>query len=148
MMLCSLAAQAVVVGDGQSSFVGADPWSQGWSHCWREGHWWSRYRGKFCLDVTLKLPLDVAFALSNWCLYLTMPVLKMSSFWSVCFNILLASVLSALTLLVRRQEEHPACKNWVMRCWRCYLSRESCRLFAYAPTNATVIPKPCRLSCH
>jgi len=28
---------------------------------------------------------------------------------------------SALTLLVGRQEEHPACKKWVMRCW-CGLS--------------------------
>jgi len=24
---------------------------------------------------------------------------------------------SALTLLVGHQEEHPVCKNWVMRCW-------------------------------
>ena len=24
---------------------------------------------------------------------------------------------SALTLLVGRQEEHPACKNWVLVCW-------------------------------
>ena len=28
-----------------------------------------------------------------------------------------ACVFSALTLLVGCQEEHPACKNWVMRCW-------------------------------
>ena len=27
------------------------------------------------------------------------------------------SAFSALTLLVGRQEEHPACKNWVMVCW-------------------------------
>ena len=30
--------------------------------------------------------------------------------------------LQCLTLFVRRQEEHPACKNQVMRCWCCYLS--------------------------
>ena len=29
---------------------------------------------------------------------------------------------TALTLLVGRQEGHPACKNWVVRCWHGYLS--------------------------
>jgi len=43
---------------------------------------------------------------------------------------------SALTLLVGRQEGHPACKNWVVRCWRGYLSGARCRL-AYGPANAT-----------
>ena len=40
---------------------------------------------------------------------------------------------SALTLLVGRQEEHPACKKWVMRCWCGYLSGVRCRLFAFGP---------------
>jgi len=44
---------------------------------------------------------------------------------------------SALTLLFGRQEEHLACKNWVMRCWRGYLSEVRCRWFAYGPANAT-----------
>jgi len=44
---------------------------------------------------------------------------------------------SALTLLVGRQEEHPACKNWVMRCWCGYLSGVMCRLFAFGPADAT-----------
>jgi len=36
---------------------------------------------------------------------------------------------SALTLLVGRQEGHPACKkNWVVGCWRGYLSGARCRL--------------------
>jgi len=43
---------------------------------------------------------------------------------------------SALTLLVGRQEGHPACKNWVMGCWRGYLSWARCRL-AYGPADAT-----------
>jgi len=34
---------------------------------------------------------------------------------------------SALTLLAGRQEEHLACKNWVMRCWCGYLSAARCR---------------------
>ena len=43
---------------------------------------------------------------------------------------------SALTLLVMRQEGHPACKNWVVGCWRGYLSRARCRL-ANGPADAT-----------
>jgi len=37
---------------------------------------------------------------------------------------------SALTLLVGRQEQHLACKNWVTRRWCGYLSGERCRLLA------------------
>jgi len=45
-------------------------------------------------------------------------------------------VVSALTLLVGRQEGHPACKkNWVLGCWRGYLSGARCRL-AYGPADA------------
>ena len=47
-----------------------------------------------------------------------------------------------LMLLVVRQEERPACKNWVMRCWCGYLSGARCRLFACGPDDATVISKP------
>jgi len=43
---------------------------------------------------------------------------------------------SALTLLVGRQEGHPACKNWVVGCWRGYLSGARCKL-AYGPADAT-----------
>ena len=43
----------------------------------------------------------------------------------------------ALTLLVGRQEEHPACKNWVMKCWCGCLSGARCRLFAYGPADVT-----------
>ena len=43
---------------------------------------------------------------------------------------------SALTLLVGRQEGHPACKNWVVRCWHGYLSGARCRL-VYGPADAT-----------
>ena len=42
----------------------------------------------------------------------------------------------ALTLLVGQQEGHPACKNWVVGCWRGYLSGERCRL-AHGPAAAT-----------
>jgi len=42
---------------------------------------------------------------------------------------------SALTLLVGRQEEYPACKK-VMGCWHGYLFGVRCR-FAYGPADAT-----------
>jgi len=44
---------------------------------------------------------------------------------------------SALTLLVVWQEEHSACKNRVVGCWRGYLSGARCRL-VYGPADATV----------
>jgi len=54
---------------------------------------------------------------------------------------------SELTLLlVGRQEEHPACKNWVMRCSCGYLSGLRCRFFAYGPADATASQNP-TISC-
>jgi len=48
-----------------------------------------------------------------------------------------ACAFSALTLLVERQEGHPACKKLrVVGCWRGYLSGARCRL-AYGPADAT-----------
>jgi len=63
-------------------------------------------------------------------------------FWSpvkcpVFFRTAGIAAFSALTLLVGWQEEHPACKNWVVRCWCGYLSGTRCRL-AYGPADATV----------
>ena len=50
---------------------------------------------------------------------------------------------SALTPFIGRQEEHPACRNWVMGCWCGYLSGTRCRLFACGPADATAcIPEP------
>ena len=48
---------------------------------------------------------------------------------------------SALSLLVERQEEHTACKNWMMMCWCGYLSGARCRLFTYGPADATASKK-------
>ena len=48
---------------------------------------------------------------------------------------------SALTLLVGRQEGHPACKKYgVMRCWCGYLSGVRCKWFAYGSADATATP--------
>jgi len=62
------------------------------------------------------------------------------------FGFTLFVAFSALKLLVGHQEEHPACKNWVMRCWCGYLSGARCRLFAYGPTDATASQNPV-ISC-
>jgi len=43
---------------------------------------------------------------------------------------------SALTLLVGRQEGHPACKKLSGGCWLGYLSGARCRL-AYGPADST-----------
>ena len=48
-------------------------------------------------------------------------------------------VFSALTLLAGRQEEHLACKKWMMMCWCGHLSGARCRLFAYATTSQNSI---------
>jgi len=60
----------------------------------------------------------------------------------VCFLLLFHVIIlvylvafCALTLLVGRQEEHPACRN---DCWHGYLSRARCKWFAYGPADATV----------
>ena len=46
--------------------------------------------------------------------------------------------LSALTLLVGRQEGHPACKKYrVMRCWRGCLPEARCKRSAYGSADAT-----------
>ena len=55
-----------------------------------------------------------------------------------CLNII---AFSALTLLVGRQEGHPACKKRVVGCWRGYLSGARCRL-AYGPADATATHSP------
>ena len=47
---------------------------------------------------------------------------------------------SALTLLIGRQEGHPDCKNWVVRCWCSFLPGARCKWFAYGPADATATP--------
>ena len=61
--------------------------------------------------------------------------------WTVCLRLLPHSAFSAVPsvlwrLLVGWQEGHLACKNWVVGCWRGYLSWARCRL-AYGPADAT-----------
>jgi len=53
---------------------------------------------------------------------------------------IIRNAFSALTLLAGHQEEHPACKNGVMRCWCGYQSGVRCKLFACGPADATASP--------
>ena len=50
--------------------------------------------------------------------------------------------LQCFDILVGCQEKHPACKNWVMRCWCGYRSGARCWLFAYFPAYATASQNP------
>ena len=52
------------------------------------------------------------------------------------------SISAALMLLVGRQEGHPACKTWVVGCWRGYLPGARCG-FAYTQ----LMPLPLTVSC-
>ena len=60
------------------------------------------------------------------------------SFLFFCFFIVHKEAFSALTPLVGCQEEHLACKHWLMRCWCGYLSGVKCILFAYGPADAVI----------
>jgi len=57
-----------------------------------------------------------------------------------CYTYTVPSVLSHCSLGIRKSI-WPV-KIWVMRCWWAYLSGARCRLFAYAPADATAIPDP------
>ena len=60
----------------------------------------------------------------------------------VCFScVFVLSAFSALTLLVGRQEGHPACKNWVVGCWRDCLER------CADLHMAQLMPLPLTVSC-
>ena len=58
--------------------------------------------------------------------------------WIKIIHVIITQFFSALTLLIGRQEGHPACKRtWVVGCWYGYLPGARCRL-AYGPADTTV----------
>jgi len=58
--------------------------------------------------------------------------------WIKIIHVIITQSFSALTLLIGRQEGHPACKRtWVVGCWHGYLPGARCRL-AYGPADTTV----------
>jgi len=80
------------------------------------------YAAKICCSCQVERRHKIAIMLSP-----TQP----SILWT-----LYGSTFSALTLLVGRQERHPACKNRVVGCWCGCLPGARCRL-AYGPADAT-----------
>jgi len=56
---------------------------------------------------------------------------------STCMQTLFLFAFSALMLLVGRQKRHSACKNWVVRYWRGYLSGARRKWFAYGLADVT-----------
>ena len=61
---------------------------------------------------------------------------KLEVLWTVGFLEFLlhqCKLTAIFSALVGHQEEHPAHKNWVMRCWHGYPSGVRCSLFAYGP---------------
>ena len=93
-------------------------------------------------DSKLKHNLYIFCSLYKWitshCTFSYLIAMDMSLIYFcvyLCTSFLIRAF-NALTLLVGRQEGHPACKNWVVGCWRGYLSGAGCRL-AYGPADAT-----------
>jgi len=69
------------------------------------------------------------------------PVCTLSSFyyWSLYWSRLCLQHFDTVGW-APHQEEHPACKKWVMRCWHGCLSGVRCKWFAYGLADATGTP--------
>jgi len=96
-------------------------WRSAWAHVFSvqtDNHWWWLKQVNILTNI-LNCKITPAFCFQI--------------FWYLSFC---SHAFSALTLLVGRHEGHTACENWVVGCWRGYLSGSSCRL-AYGPADAT-----------
>ena len=100
--------------------------STGWE--WTSSAWWHRWPWCRVCHTECGLYLQAAAAMPFYHTY--------SIYFVISLLLALMIAFSALTLLVGRQEGHPACKNWVVGCWCSYLSGARCR-FAYGPADAT-----------
>ena len=94
-----------------------------------------------CTTALIQIPAPIWTTICSHsrpisCWYVTSRCASTVRFYNI--HILKLSVVAfcALTLLVGRQKGHPACKNWVVGCWRGYLSGARCRL-AYGPADDT-----------
>jgi len=79
-----------------------------------------------CKNRTLVVHCSLVFVLFICCLFTFIYFTHSHCIYQLYTCVICA--FSALTLLVGRQDEHPACKNWVMRCWCGCLSGARCRL--------------------
>ena len=99
--------------------------------------WWQWHQLELMQTICTSLQTDnnintFTSTILPGCYSVTFPVIChiMDCAFSAC-------AFSASTLLVGRQEGHPACKKtWVVGCWHGYLSGARCRL-AYGPAGAT-----------
>jgi len=80
------------------------------------------------------------FDIKSHCYHMQWTVEGFFGIVSLCFFVCVWNIFSGLTLLVGWQEGHLACKNWVVRYWRSYLSGARCKWFAYGPADATATP--------
>jgi len=72
-------------------------------------------------------------ALSMDCVRFMFGETSLASSWLLIYHWF---AFSALTLTVERKEEHPVCKNRLIRCWHGYLSAVRCKWFANGPADA------------
>jgi len=127
-------------------------WVQHTNYSATEPPWWFHhpwYQWRLC-SVNLLQRFHIEHFLWTACIEC---ILWAVAYWNydlfnICCSTVLCFVVSALTLLVGHQEQHSACKNWVMGCCSGYLSGARCRLLAYGPAEAVAIPKPHYLLPH
>ena len=81
---------------------------------------------------------------TNFVFYCT----TLSLFTSLSVLMIIQFAFSVLTLLVGRQKQHPACKNWVTRCWCGYLPAARCRLaHTVLDPSCPLLPELWQLHC-
>ena len=94
----------------------------------------SLQRGRFCTRSLASCIPRSSEDRSSWMFFIQVVHCVLDAHvnfrWYPCLFVV---AFSALTLLVGRQEGHPA---WVVGCWHGYLSGARCRL-AYGPADAT-----------
>ena len=93
--------------------------------------YWFKATSTFVIFMLLSITYVFGFSV-RLCLRMCMhPCMCLSKhiLWPACNQFLVCNTFfilfyafGALTLLAGHQEEHPVCKNWVMRCWCSYLS--------------------------
>ena len=118
-------------------FMITDVLSADWPHTVWSAPWMSRWLLRFVTNThSRQVSTDELWpARSDSCIVCC--VLKLNWISSKFITLIWwTGAFSALTLLVGRQEGIRPVKNWVVGCWRGYLSGVRCRL-AYGPADAT-----------
>jgi len=99
-----------------------------WRNIFRHTHCMLQSKSRSCMFFVLIV--NARIVCGAWCTGGGQKVLQLVYKKLTCY-------VSALTLLVERQEGHPACKlTWVVRYWHSYLCGARC-ILAYGPADAT-----------